>query len=187
MLIKHNILINNQFIKKQHIDINIIPYIYFRNSPTKILDMKKAKTFLFKKYSSIIGILVSILGFASACDGDDDGDSLSAEYGTPYATFKVKGNVSSEATTEAISNVKVIMGTDTTYTDELGNYEVSDSEFPGDQYFLVEFEDVNTEAEVTYQPLDTIVEFIDPEFSGGSDWYEGETAKEINITLKNEE
>lgn len=144
--------------------------------------MKKIKTSLFKRYSTLTSFLLSILGFGAAC-------SLSGcEYGTPFATFKVKGNVKSEVTSNAIPNIRVVMEYDTTFTDESGNYQISNTEFPYDQTFLVEFKDIDGETNGEYQPLDTIVEFNDPEFSGGTDnWDSGETEKEVNVKLKNKE
>ena len=126
--------------------------------------------------------LLSILGFGAAC-------SLSScEYGTPFATFKVKGNVKSEVTSNAIPNIRVVMGYDTTFTDESGNYQISNTDFPDNQTFLVEFKDIDRETNGEYQTLDTIVEFIDPEFSGGTgNWDSGETEKEINVKLKDKE
>jgi putative lipoprotein (rSAM/lipoprotein system) len=148
--------------------------------------MKRA---LLKKYNTLISFLLSILGFGAAC-------SLSSceygapyyEYGTPHATFKVIGSVEAEATSNKLPYIRVVMGDDTAFTDESGNYQVGNRDFPDDQVFLVEFKDIDGETNGEYQPLDTIVEFIDPEFSGGSGgWDNGETEKEINVKLKDKE
>ena len=122
--------------------------------------MKKIKTSIFKRYNALIRFLLSILGFGAAC-------SLSScEYGTPYATFKVNGSVKSEVTSNDIPNIRVIMGYDTTFTDKSGNYQISNTDFPEDQTFLVEFKDIDGKTNGEYQSLDTIVEFIDPEGNG---------------------
>ena len=148
--------------------------------------MKRA---LLKKYNTVINLLLSILGFGTACSiGGCEYGLPPVEYGTPHATFKVIGNVRSEATSDNLPFIRVVMGYDTAFTDESGNYQVKNIEFPQDQTFLVEFKDVEGEANGEYQPLDTIVEFIDPEFSGGSGgWDNGETKKEINVELKDKE
>jgi putative lipoprotein (rSAM/lipoprotein system) len=148
--------------------------------------MKKIKAFLLKKNNSLISFLLTILGFGAVCsfNGCMYGDPV-VEYGTPFATFKINGNVKSEVTSNAIPNIRVVMGYDTTYTDGSGNYQISNTEFPDDQTFLLEFKDVDGETNAEYQPLDTIVEFIDPEFSGGTgSWDRGETEKEVNVKLK---
>jgi putative lipoprotein (rSAM/lipoprotein system) len=80
------------------------------------------------------------------------------------------------------------MGTDTAFTDEQGSYQVRAIDFPKDQAFLVDFKDIDGETNGEYEPLDTIVEFIDPEFTGGSGaWDQGETEKEVNVKLKDKE
>jgi putative lipoprotein (rSAM/lipoprotein system) len=81
------------------------------------------------------------------------------------------------------------MGYDTAFTDEAGQYQVANMEFPKDQAFQLEFKDMDGEINGDYQPLDTIVEFIDPVFSGGgaSGWDQGETEMEVNVKLKEKE
>ena len=151
--------------------------------------MKKIKAFLFKKSNSLISYLLTILGFGAVCtfNGCMYGDPV-VEYGTPVATFKVNGNVKSEATYTDLPNIRVVMGYDTTFTDESGNYQISNEEFPENQTFLLEFKDIDGESNGEFQPLDTIVEFIDPKFSGGTgSWDNGETEKEVNVNLKDKE
>lgn len=151
--------------------------------------MKQIKTSLFRKSNTVISFLLSILGFGAVCSISGCAYGTPAvEYGTPFATFKVKGNVQSEITSNSVPNIRVVIGSDTTLTDESGNYELSNTEFPGNQTLLVEFADIDGETNGEYQPLDTIVEFIDPEFTGGSGgWDSGETEKEVNVKLKNKE
>ncbi len=151
--------------------------------------MKKIKAFLLKKSNSLISYLLTILGFGAVCtfNGCMYGDPI-VEYGTPVATFKVNGNVKSETTSNVIPNIRVVMGYDTTITDESGNYQISNEEFPANQTFLLKFKDIDGESNGEFQPLDTIVEFIDPEFSGGTgSWDNGEVEKEVNVKLKDKE
>ncbi len=147
------------------------------------------KTSIFKRFNGLISFLISILGFGAACSlSSCEYGTPAVEYGTPYATFKVNGNVKSEITSNSVPNIRVVMGYDTTFTDESGNYQLSNTEFPEDQTFLMEFKDIDGETNGEYQPLDTIVEFIDPEFSGGTGgWDSGETEKEVNVKLKDKE
>jgi putative lipoprotein (rSAM/lipoprotein system) len=151
--------------------------------------MKNMKTSIFKRFNGFISFLLTILGFGAACSlSSCEYGTPAVEYGTPYATFKVNGSVKSEVTSNNIPNIRVVMGYDTTFTDESGNYQISNKNFPDDQTFLVEFKDIDGETNGEYQPLDTIVEFIDPEFSGGTDnWDSGETEKEVNVKLKDKE
>jgi putative lipoprotein (rSAM/lipoprotein system) len=147
------------------------------------------KTLLLRRFNSLISFLLTILGFGAVCSiGSCAYGTPLVEYGTPHATYKVKGSVQSEMTSSNLPNIRVVMGEDTAFTDESGNYQVENIDFPDDQVFLVEFRDIDGEANGEYQPQDTIVEFIDPEFSGGSGgWDSGETEKEINVKLKDKE
>jgi putative lipoprotein (rSAM/lipoprotein system) len=148
--------------------------------------MKRA---LLRKYNTLLSYLISILGFGAACSiSSCEYGSPIVEYGTPHATFKVVGKVRSDATDSNLPHIRVVMRDDTNFTDEQGNYHVESIDFPDDQTFLVEFKDIDGEANGEYQPLDTLVEFVDPEFSGGSGaWDKGKTEKELNVKLKDKE
>ncbi|MCW3786982.1 radical SAM-associated putative lipoprotein [Plebeiibacterium sediminum] len=146
--------------------------------------MRRFKFLLIKRYNAVLAVLLSLLGFSTACD---NGESP-VEYGVPYATFIVSGNVKDEATNNNISDVRVVLNTDTAYTDASGNYEVSCVEFPEDQTFIVEFADVDGTTNGAYEAKDQTVEFIDPEFSGSSkSWDSGDTEMELNVKLKAKE
>ncbi len=145
--------------------------------------MRKLKKLLISRYNRIIAILLSLLGFTTACE-----DKYSpAEYGTPFATFIVNGNVKDETTNDNISNIRVVLNTDTTFTDESGNFQLTYDDFPEDKTYIVEFKDTDGSENGEYDPLDSTIEFVDPEYSGGSGWYSGETEQELNVTLKSKE
>ena len=131
-----------------------------------------------KTYNAIIVGLLAILGFVSSCDSKD-------EYGTPSAKFIVNGKVTSSETEQAIENIRVVMQGDTTYTNSDGVYQVVDKwGFPTYQTYNIQFLDVDGEINNEFSDLDTIVEFKDPEFSGGDgDWYSGETSKDFDVKL----
>jgi putative lipoprotein (rSAM/lipoprotein system) len=150
--------------------------------------MKEIQTKFLKYSNAIIVGLLAILGFTSCGDPKD-------EYGTPSATFIVKGKVTSIETLEAIKNIKVIVhgdtsdigyywDRDTSVTDNDGNYVIDKYGFPKDQKYLIQFQDIDSVLNGQFQDLDTIIEFKNPTFSGGDgDWYCGEATKEFNIKL----
>lgn len=106
------------------------------------------------------------------------------EYGTPSAKYKVYGTVTSEDSVK-IPNIRVVMQTDTGYTDINGAYGVETVTFPIAQDFLIEFDDIDGASNGKYLSQDTLVSFDDPQFvNGDGEWYEGETSKEVNIKLK---
>jgi putative lipoprotein (rSAM/lipoprotein system) len=138
-----------------------------------------------KNYNFIIAFLLSILGVGGACTlGGCEYGTPAEEYGIPSATFKVYGIITSEDNAK-IPNIRVVMHSDTIYTDINGNYNVQTVDFPHDQNFLVELDDIDGIANMKYQSKDTVVSFKDPKFENGDGlWYKGETSKELNIKLK---
>jgi putative lipoprotein (rSAM/lipoprotein system) len=135
------------------------------------------------KYLHFVNALISgcltLLGFS--CNIVDP----PVEYGTPNAEFIVNGMVTSAETEAAIENIRVIMKSDTVYTDNDGNYEVTDKgAFPSDQTYSIQFQDLDNELNGSFDDIDTIVEFKNPEFShGDGHWYEGKATKEFNVKL----
>lgn len=144
--------------------------------------MQKLRTNFLKSYSVLLAGLISLLGFTTACNISDPKD----EYGTPSAKFIVNGQVTDSATNQAIPNIRVVMQGDTVETDGHGLYTVSDPYgFPTDETYTIKFQDIDGTANGEYAPLDSIVEFKDPQFTDGDGhWYKGETSKEVNIKLK---
>lgn len=134
-----------------------------------------------KTYNVLIAGLLTMLGFSTACDSKD-------EYGTPSAKFVVKGKVKSSVTDQPIENIRVSMEGDTSFTNARGEYQIADKwGFPSDQTYHIEFRDIDGETNGEFNVLDTIVEFKNPEFTGGDgDWYSGEATKEFDTKLNPE-
>lgn len=144
--------------------------------------MKKAKTKFYKTSNAIIFGLLALLGFATSCE---KGPNTIAEYGTPSAKFIVKGKVDSKETNTPIKNVRVIMNSDTSFSDSEGRYQVIENYgFPTNQTFQIKFQDIDGLINGDYEDIDTVVEFANPQFvNGDGHWYEGETSKEFNVKL----
>lgn len=147
--------------------------------------MKRIHINVLKRYNSFIAFLIAILGFTTACEKfADEYGPPAPEYGVPSATFIVKGKVESNTNSEAIPGIRVVMGYDTTFSDEKGIYEVENNNFPSDVNFKLEFTDTDGAQNGEYSPHDTIVEFKNPEFTDGDgSWYQGKTEKEVNVKL----
>ncbi len=142
---------------------------------------------ILKGYNRLISLLLSILGIGTtatytACDIIPGG----CEYGTPFADFKINGTVTNESG-QSVPGIKILMMYDSTYTDSNGKYNLVTESFPTDQNFPIQFIDVDGESNGKLQTVDTAVVFVDPDFKGGKDWYEGETSKTFDITMKEEE
>ena len=122
---------------------------------------------------------MAALGFTSACRKDP-----AVEYGTPSAKFIVNGKIISGSTGDPIENIKVIMQRDTSFSDAQGIYQVMDEYgFPGDKTYSIQFLDLDGALNGEFQNLDTLVEFVDPQYVNGSGWYSGETSQEFDIQM----
>ncbi|MBN1987494.1 MAG: radical SAM-associated putative lipoprotein [Prolixibacteraceae bacterium] len=142
------------------------------------------KNRFLKSQNRIITLIMSLLGIGTACSFGGCEYGTMAEYGTPSATFVVKGKVSNEEGL-SINGIRVMMRQDTALTGQNGQYEVETVDFPSNQEFQILFEDVDGGDNNEYQNLDTVVVFVNPEFEGGDDdWYSGETSKEFDVKLK---
>ncbi|HNW53671.1 MAG TPA: radical SAM-associated putative lipoprotein, partial [Bacteroidales bacterium] len=110
----------------------------------------------------------------------------------PHARFIVKGKIVSAEGNAPLPNIKVRMQQDTNiryydsaYSESNGNYQVDIVDFPESQTYKIEFIDTDGSANGDFQTLDTVVEFKEPKFTGGSgNWDEGETQKIFNVALK---
>lgn len=133
---------------------------------------------LTKLCNKALLVMLAILGFSS-CNEKETAD----EYGTPYAHFIINGNVKSKATNNPIEGIKVNALSESTHTDEIGAFQLIISSFPKNQDYSVNFSDVDDSLNGKFEDEDTLIQFIYPEFTGGSGWYSGETEKNIEIKL----
>jgi putative lipoprotein (rSAM/lipoprotein system) len=152
------------------------------------------KTRFYLSYNKVLAFLISILGFASACD---DKEKKRYEYGmpSPYAGFIVRGSVSSEKDNSSIKNIEIIMedslfyyAKDTTYSDLNGNYVVKLGSSPMSEIFKIKLRDIDSTENGEYQNLDTIIKFEDHKFTGGDGLrFLGKTEKEFDLKMKPKE
>ena len=142
--------------------------------------MKRIKRNFLTIQNAIIAGILFLSGIITSCNRYAD------EYGMPYAEFIIKGKVKSNETNQEIENIKVEIQAMTDTTNEAGEYQVSVlGAFPKNQNFDINFSDIDGVQNGEYQDLDTVVQFNNPEFTGGDgNWNEGETTKEFDVKLK---
>ena len=84
-----------------------------------------------------------------------------------------------------MQNIRVIVQKDSVLSDVNGNYQIIKISFGGNQTYQIQFRDVDGALNGEIAPLDSTVQFINPQFKNGDgDWYAGETEKEFDIKLK---
>lgn len=134
---------------------------------------------------------LGLLGFQSC-------SPVTAEYGTPSATFKVNGNVINAQTEQPIADIKVLMKrkfefsdtafvaqVDSATTDENGAFNLKYTDIPEKPEFIIQIVDADDEKNGLFEDHDTIVSFENPKFENGNNkWYEGEVSKTLEIKLK---
>ena len=127
--------------------------------------------------------LLTILGFS--CAGNTDPVD---EYGTPSATYHLKGKVIDKQSAQAIPAARIIITSkkdnlrDTldTQTNKEGEFEKTYQCFPFSGNLTVVAEDL----QANYKKDSVEVSFQKSDFTGGSgNWNWGETTKEITIPL----
>jgi putative lipoprotein (rSAM/lipoprotein system) len=134
--------------------------------------------------NSIIAGILALLGFTTSCEKFGSGGVV-CMYGTPSAEFIIKGKVTSLESDKPVPEIKVFITGDTSKTDADGNYSLSSRAFPIDQSFNISFQDIDSTLNGEFENLDTIAVFKDAKYiNGDSNWYRGETSKELNIKLK---
>ncbi len=147
--------------------------------------MKLLQTKGYQFFNIVLSGLLALLGISGCTKDSPD------EYGTPRATFIVKGTITSAETNEPVENIKVVMvpeisyTNDSSFTDASGFYEVKDDNgFPDDSEYLIKIQDIDGDAYGAFEDVDTTLVFEDPDVEGGNDgWYDGMTSKEFNIKL----
>ena len=138
-----------------------------------------------KGINKLLAFFLSVLGIGGACSMNSCMyGSPAMEYGTPFATFIIDGNVTDE-NSEDILGIKVVMEYDTTLTDSQGKFQTKTNAWPDNQDFTLQLKDIDGELNGSYEDLDTVIQFTDPIFEGGEGgWYDGEVKKEVDIILK---
>ena len=149
------------------------------------------KTKVVSFYAKVLSFLLMLLGFQSCNMGGE-------EYGTPSATFKVKGKVQDSDTKEPVKNVRAVLvqmrqyetpdektensyETDTVYTNAAGEFSTSVTSFPNNKVeFKMKFVDVDGAENGAYESKDVEVIFDNPKYEGKSgSWYSGVATKDI--------
>lgn len=150
------------------------------------------KSFL-KRINWLLAGLLAVLGFgATGCD-----KMYPVEYGTPHATYALKGKVVDQQN-QPVPHVQVqiqpaeeaatpswYLPVDTVYTDADGNFAWERNDFITSPRFQMISEDTDEEANRGWFASDTLqIDFSDEKMTGGKGWYEGRAEKEVTVTLK---
>ncbi len=156
--------------------------------------MKKLRNWSICLYQRILLGALAALGF-SACSSLTDGEQP-LMYGTPTATYQVKGKVLDAESQQPVSGIRIVSGPvflsngvpilthypDTTYTDVNGEFDTTYSEFPSDKLRIIwEKGTITQEVACKKDSMDVKVD----KFTGRDGaWYSGKAIVEVNINIE---
>lgn len=178
--------------------------------------MQQLSNYLNKSWNRLLSGLLMLLGF-SACNWEDPEnngpDPVICMYGTPTATFSIKGKVTNQDE-QALAGIRVIVANrenchkttasfipdnpvlstpvnDTTYTDPEGKFTWQGGAFPTDTIrYELQFQDADTTLNEPHYRADTVkVEFLGKDLiinENGNPWNRGKAEKTIEVILKKE-
>lgn len=158
--------------------------------------MNCIKHLVFNSYNSLILLLISLMGFTTSCTKDEEPLLM---YGSPHATFIVKGEIKSAQTQQPIPDIIVEMRivyeeeggsrlANTGFSRGNGDYEVRMGDFPGDYTIQLKFTDTDGVLNGEFESKDTTVVFKDSKYTDGDgSWYSGYVEKELDVKLKPKE
>jgi putative lipoprotein (rSAM/lipoprotein system) len=146
---------------------------------------------LFTLSTKMLAAALTALGFAGCLKDDPGEDHIKLMYGTPSATFKVKGKVVSAESGTPVKNIRVVLvevregqeiipyRLDTVYTHSGGEFSLANRTFPSEAEFRVKLEDIDGEENGLFESKNITVVFERPKFTNGTGWYAGETEKDL--------
>lgn len=148
--------------------------------------MMKTRYFKFKNwlYTAVGGILGLNI---SGCSGSSlfGIDEPVCEYGTPVATYQIKGRVT-DMDNNPIENITVEMNYADTKTGADGTYEIMSESFPHTEEFEMFFKDEDGDTNGSYVDTTVNVSFKDLPYTGGDGhWNSGVVKTTKDIKLRN--
>lgn len=152
--------------------------------------MRSLKIKLLNIKNKLIVLTLTFIGFMASCgqSGSKYGPPPNiAEYGAPHAKFILRGRVFSENSNKQIPNIRILMESDTTYTDFEGKFTIDKIALPNDFKMKILIDDPDGKINGKFKPLEIEIDYKDVPLTGGDNhWDIGEAIKEINIKLSPE-
>ena len=124
----------------------------------------------------ILTTLLGFLGFSSCEDNGDDPGNIICMYGTPTASYTIKGKVTDQAG-QALSDIQIIV------SDMEFSYEPRPDFIPDTPYGSHPVNDTLYENNPYYQADSLKVTFLRKDLQGGEGWNRGNTTQEVKIIL----
>jgi putative lipoprotein (rSAM/lipoprotein system) len=141
---------------------------------------------LIKSVNWILAGILSILGFS----GCDIKKVEPVEYGSPYATFSLRGKVT-DKDGKPVEDINIKLGfPETSYYDSVYTNKEGDYSMMFDCYHIEEFNiiasDIDGDLNGSYQNDTIQVKITDEDYyeKGSGNWNHGSAAKEVDIVLK---
>jgi len=152
-------------------------------------------------YSRVLSFFLVLLGFSSCSDDKDD--EMWVEYGSPSATYVVKGKVvSSENEKPTVRNIRALvienvdeskqeypLRGDTVFTKSDGSFEIVRHDYAS-RGLKLKLQDIDGEDNGLFEDKEIIIDLKNVTPEGASGWYNGKYTKDlgnVELTPKNNE
>jgi putative lipoprotein (rSAM/lipoprotein system) len=146
---------------------------------------------ILKLFSCVIGFILTI-GCRLPPSTEQPLYGVVAEYGMPYADYRITGSIKASDTFLGIEGVKVSLrdtgcacvARDSALTDSAGAYALEFGGYPGQSTWSLTATDVDDAANGSFAPKDSIVSIPQSDLTGGDgSWYSGRGEKNVDLNL----
>lgn len=158
--------------------------------------MKKLYHSCIKCSNWALAGMLTLMGFNVSCDDENGGDGGGmVEYGTPHASYVIKGKVVDPAN-NPIPNIQIkcaaehsysegqkFVVADSTNTDDSGAFHATFGVFPTEKIKVIAT-DIDGKLNGSFEKDSVEVTIHKEDYKNGSHWNKGEATKEVTLTLK---
>lgn len=135
--------------------------------------------------NKLIYAILSLLGLTMACSKDDNGTECM--YGTPTATFSVKGRVT-DTEGKPLEGIRINIVETSTFTDAQGRFDftnASSTNWDDNPYKKMEFLDVDGEKNGSFKGHEMQIKFSRNQNAPSNEWHLGDyDAPDIDVVLQ---
>jgi putative lipoprotein (rSAM/lipoprotein system) len=137
--------------------------------------LKMIRSFVIRNHNKILTLLMAFAGLLPV---------IACEYGSPSATYVLKGNVKSSSSNQPIQNIMVKHYGTGALTNVQGDFSLTFTSDGDGKIIKYSFLDIDTASNGSFKDKDTVISFENVVFTEGKDkWDEGTGEQNVEIKL----